>query len=98
VDPGDFSASAGITKPEELRTDKRAHIIAWRKQLEVRGLEPSSRARQRLDYHSQRRLRNGQSCRSANDQALRSAQGPGEAERNRATDCFRIEIQTFAKG
>jgi integrase/recombinase XerD len=42
VDLGDFSAFAGIKKPEELRTVTRAHIITWRKQLEARGLEPSS--------------------------------------------------------
>jgi integrase/recombinase XerD len=42
VDLADFSAFTGITKPEELRTVTRAHVIAWRKQLEARGLEPSS--------------------------------------------------------
>jgi integrase/recombinase XerD len=41
-DVKDFRLFAGIERPEEFRTVKRAHLIAWRKQLEARGLEGSS--------------------------------------------------------
>jgi integrase/recombinase XerD len=37
-----FSAFTGLTKPSELRTVARAHVIAWRKHLEARVLAPSS--------------------------------------------------------
>ena len=38
----EFSAFAGLRGPAELRTVTRAHVIAWRKDLEARGLSPSS--------------------------------------------------------
>ena len=38
----DFTAFVGITRPEEFRTVTRAHLIAWRKDLEARNLAPSS--------------------------------------------------------
>ena len=42
-DVSEFSAFAGLRSPaEELRTVTRAHIIAWRKDLEARKLAPSS--------------------------------------------------------
>src|SRR5271169_6712359 len=41
-DVGEFSAFAGLGGPAELRTVTRAHVIAWRKDLEARGLSPSS--------------------------------------------------------
>jgi site-specific recombinase XerD len=37
-----FMRFAGIAKAEEFRIVKRAHLIAWRKQLEGRALEPST--------------------------------------------------------
>jgi integrase/recombinase XerD len=41
-DAHDFMAFAGIHRAEEFRLVKRAHLIAWRKQLEERALEPST--------------------------------------------------------
>jgi len=38
----EFSGFAGLRGPAELRTVTRAHVIAWRKDLEDRGLLPSS--------------------------------------------------------
>lgn len=42
VDVQDFMAFAGITTPPEFRLVKRAHLIAWRKTLEGRGLEAAT--------------------------------------------------------
>ena len=41
-DVSEFSNFIGITTPEEMRLVTRAHVIAWRKDLESRGLAPSS--------------------------------------------------------
>ncbi|MFO1419369.1 MAG: tyrosine-type recombinase/integrase [Candidatus Competibacteraceae bacterium] len=41
-DVADFTAFVGIGRPEEFRTVTRAHLIAWRKELERRALAPSS--------------------------------------------------------
>ena len=38
----DFMSFAGLRQAEEFRLVKRAHLIAWRKQLEGRALEPST--------------------------------------------------------
>jgi site-specific recombinase XerD len=40
-DVSEFSAFTGLCRPEELRTVTRAHVIAWRKDLEARLPEPS---------------------------------------------------------
>jgi len=42
LDVRDFTSFAGIERPEEVRQVSRAHLIAWRKDLERRGLAPSS--------------------------------------------------------
>src|SRR5215831_8176157 len=42
IDVGEFSAFAGLQGPVELRVVTRAHVIAWRKDLERRGLAASS--------------------------------------------------------
>ena len=42
LDVREFTAFAGVTRPEEMRRVTRAHLIAWRKDLERRGLAPSS--------------------------------------------------------
>src|SRR5437764_10581222 len=42
LDVRDFTAFAGVMRPEEMRQVTRAHLIAWRKDLERRGLAPSS--------------------------------------------------------
>ncbi len=42
IDVGEFSAFAGLGGPADLCTVARAHVIAWRKDLEARGLSPSS--------------------------------------------------------
>jgi integrase/recombinase XerD len=42
VDVEEFSRFAGLNAPAELRTVTRAHVIAWRKTLEVRNLTPAS--------------------------------------------------------
>ena len=39
-DVSEFSAFTGLRRPAELRTVTRAHVIAWRKDLEAR-LDPS---------------------------------------------------------
>lgn len=41
-DVKDFTAFVGIVRPEEFRIVTRAHLIAWRKELERRALAPSS--------------------------------------------------------
>jgi len=41
-DVGQFMAFVGIEQPEEFRTVTRAHIIAWRKDLEGKALAPAS--------------------------------------------------------
>ncbi|RJP28478.1 MAG: hypothetical protein C4527_11915 [Candidatus Omnitrophota bacterium] len=38
----DFMRFLGITRPEEFRIVTRAHVIAWRKDLEGRSLVPAS--------------------------------------------------------
>ena len=38
----EFMAFAGIRSPEELRLITRAHVIAWRKDLDARKLAPGS--------------------------------------------------------
>ena len=42
IDVGEFSAFAGLTEPKQLRTVVRAHVIAWRKDMERRKLSPAS--------------------------------------------------------
>src|SRR6516162_3571399 len=42
IDVGEFSAFAGHRIPKDMRTVVRAHVIAWRKDLESRGLSPAS--------------------------------------------------------
>jgi site-specific recombinase XerD len=41
-DVTEFSTFAGIQAPEEMRLITRAHVIAWRAQLEARELSPST--------------------------------------------------------
>src|SRR6266404_1223784 len=40
---GDFMRFTGIVRPEEFRIVTRAHVIAWRDDLERRGLEGPTR-------------------------------------------------------
>ena len=42
IDVSEFSAFARLGGPAELRTVTRAHVIAWRKDLEARGLSPAT--------------------------------------------------------
>jgi integrase/recombinase XerD len=42
LDITDCSAFVGIDRPEEFRLITRAHIIAWRKDVERRQLSPST--------------------------------------------------------
>ncbi|MBV8055014.1 MAG: tyrosine-type recombinase/integrase, partial [Deltaproteobacteria bacterium] len=42
IDVGEFSAFAGHRSPNDMRTVVRAHVIAWRKDLESHGLSPAS--------------------------------------------------------
>jgi site-specific recombinase XerD len=39
----DFMRFAGIVRPQEFRTETRAHIIAWRDDLARRGLDGATR-------------------------------------------------------
>lgn len=41
-DVADFMAFAGLRDADALRTVKRAHVIAWRRQLTQRSLEPAT--------------------------------------------------------
>jgi site-specific recombinase XerD len=41
-DVTEFMRFAGVGSPQEFRLVKRAHLIAWRKSLEERALEPST--------------------------------------------------------
>ncbi len=42
TDVGDFSRFVGLAAPEKFRNVARAHIIAWRKNLERRSLSPTT--------------------------------------------------------
>jgi len=42
IDVGEFSAFAGLTDTRQMRTVTRAHVIAWRKDMEARNLSPST--------------------------------------------------------
>ena len=42
LDVKDFTAFVGISRPEEFRIVTRAHLIAWRQELEQRQLAPST--------------------------------------------------------
>jgi integrase/recombinase XerD len=42
IDVAEFSAFAGLKESAQLRTVTRAHVIAWRKDMEVRKLSPAS--------------------------------------------------------
>lgn len=42
IDLQDFMSFTGIVKPEEFRQVTRAHVIAWRKEIEGRGSAPST--------------------------------------------------------
>jgi len=42
IDVDEFVRFAGIVRPDELRLVMRAHVIAWRKTMESRGLSPAS--------------------------------------------------------
>ena len=42
IDVREFSISAGLRGHAEFRTVTRAHVIAWRKRLEARGLAEST--------------------------------------------------------
>ena len=42
IDVAEFSAFTGLKDPAQLRTVTRAHVIAWRKDLEARSLAPAS--------------------------------------------------------
>jgi len=41
-DVTEFSAFVGLNVPAEIRTVTRAHVIAWRKDLEARGQSPAT--------------------------------------------------------
>ena len=42
IDVAEFSTFTGLTEPAQLRTVTRAHVIAWRKDMEIRNLSPAS--------------------------------------------------------
>jgi integrase/recombinase XerD len=44
-DVAEFSAFAGLTESSQLRTVTRAHVIAWRNDMEARELEPTTMRR-----------------------------------------------------
>jgi hypothetical protein len=75
IDVSEFSAFAGLRGPAELRTVTRAHVIAWRKDLEARGLSPSQHPAQpfgavltvRLSLRARRRVRQSRRRREAAD-------------------------------
>ena len=58
-DVAEFMGFTGLTQSSELRTVARAHVIAWRKDLEARNLSPASirrklRASSLFDYLCER--------------------------------------------
>jgi integrase/recombinase XerD len=65
IDVGEFSVYAGLQGPTEFRRVTRAHVIAWRKDLERRGLAASSIRRKLsalsslFDYLCERNAING---------------------------------------
>jgi site-specific recombinase XerD len=42
TDVTEFSSFTGLNEPAQLRTVTRAHVIAWRKDMEIRSLSPAS--------------------------------------------------------
>src|SRR5213595_2703727 len=42
IDVAEFSGFAGLNETSQLRTVTRAHVIAWRKDMEARNLSPAS--------------------------------------------------------
>jgi integrase/recombinase XerD len=42
IDVAEFSSFIGLTEPTQMRTVTRAHVIAWRKDMEIRSLSPAS--------------------------------------------------------
>ncbi len=42
IDVSEFAAFLGLKRPEEFRTVNRAHVIAWRTELEARMMLPAS--------------------------------------------------------
>jgi len=42
IDVAEFSAFTGLIEPTQIRTVTRAHVIAWRKDMEIRSLSPAS--------------------------------------------------------
>jgi len=42
LDVAEFSAFSGLTQTIQLRTVTRAHVIAWRKDMEIRSLSPAT--------------------------------------------------------
>ncbi len=41
-DVAEFSSFTGLTRPTQMRTITHGHVIAWRKDMERRGLSPAS--------------------------------------------------------
>jgi integrase/recombinase XerD len=74
-DVSEFSAFAGLRGPAELRTVTRAHVIAWRKDLEARWSVTIQHPAQalgavfpvRLSLRAQRRVRQSGRRREAAD-------------------------------
>ena len=42
IDVGEFMRFIGIATPKEFRDVTRSHVLAWRKSLEVRQLQPAT--------------------------------------------------------
>lgn len=42
IDVGEFMQFIGIATPKEFRDVTRSHVLAWRKSLEVRQLQPAT--------------------------------------------------------
>ena len=104
-DVSEFSAFTGLRQPAELRTITRAHVIAWRKDLEARALAPVQHPAQalgavvavRLSLRAQRRRRQSGRRRQAADGQRQRRQHAG-ARRCPGPQAARRAAGRYAQG
>jgi hypothetical protein len=80
----EFSNFTGLRESMELRTVTRAHVIAWRKELESRSLAPSSIRRKLIESAKKAETRSRRiewGCSSLKDGKRRPCCWPGCAHR-----------------
>jgi site-specific recombinase XerD len=105
IDVSEFSAFAGLGGPAELRTVTRAHVIAWHKDLESRGLSPAGIRRKRsalsslFDYLCERNAVSGNPVDGVKRQMANGNEGstPG-ARRCAGAEAARGAARRYAQG